>query len=99
MISNGMRLLVIASVLAFAYLCAGQEGPKAIPIGRVSQPTSGTSTDDKKEADRSSAQTWDSRYQFYPSDSLAVIFPLTPEFNQPAVTVQPDGNVTLQVRP
>ena len=52
MISNGMRLAVIATMLApFACLCAGQEGPKANPADQVGQPTNSASTVGKEEAD------------------------------------------------
>src|SRR5471032_449612 len=36
------------------------------------------------------------RYRINRSDILSLTFPLTPEFNQPKVMVQPDGYVTLQ---
>lgn len=36
------------------------------------------------------------RYRINRSDVLSIAFPLTPEFNQPKVMVQPDGYVTLQ---
>jgi polysaccharide export outer membrane protein len=36
------------------------------------------------------------RYRINSDDILALTFPLTPEFNQPKVMVQPDGYVTLQ---
>ena len=97
MISNGIRLAVIATMLApFACVCAGQDSPKANPTDQVSQSTSGISTGGKEEADHPLPQARDSRYQLHPGDSLAIIFPLTPEFNQPTVAVQPDGYVTLQ---
>ncbi|MGB9432663.1 MAG: polysaccharide biosynthesis/export family protein [Candidatus Acidiferrum sp.] len=97
MSNKGMLLAVVASMLApFACLCAGQDGPKAIPTDQVSEPTSRAPTGTKEEVDHPLAQTRDSRYQLHPGDSLAIIFPLTPEFNQPSVAVQPDGYVTLQ---
>jgi len=40
-------------------------------------------------------QQRDPRYKIAASDSFDLTFPLTPEFNQLAVTVQPDGFVTL----
>jgi polysaccharide biosynthesis/export protein len=96
-ISNGMRLAVIASMLAsFACLCLGQDGPKANPTDQVSQPTSGAPTAGKEEAGHPLAQTRDWRYQLHSGDSLTIIFPLTPEFNQLVVAVQPDGYITLQ---
>lgn len=97
MISHGMRLVIIASMLVpFACLCAGQDSPKAIPTTQIGQPTSETLTGGKDEADHPSAQTRDARYRLHPGDSLSIIFPLTPEFNQPSVAIQPDGYVSLQ---
>src|ERR1700730_15216460 len=37
-----------------------------------------------------------SRYKIGAGDSFEISFELTPEFNQPAVTVQPDGFITLR---
>ena len=97
MISNGMRLAVIAfMVTPLACLCVGQDGPKAVPTDQVSLSTSRAPTGGKEEPEHPPTQTRDPRYQLHPGDSLAIIFPLTPEFNQPTVAVQPDGFVTLQ---
>jgi polysaccharide export outer membrane protein len=96
-ISKGVLLAVVVLMLApFAYLCAGRDSAKANPSAQISQPTSGKASGGKEEADHPLPQTRDSRYQLHPGDSLAIIFPLTPEFNQPVVAVQPDGYVTLQ---
>ena len=35
------------------------------------------------------------RYKVGPDDSLAITFPLSPEFDQPTVMVQPDGYINL----
>jgi len=40
-------------------------------------------------------QSRDSRYEIRTGDSFDITFELSPEFNQTAVTVQPDGFVTL----
>jgi polysaccharide biosynthesis/export protein len=40
-------------------------------------------------------QKRDERYKVAPGDSFDIIFELSPEFNQTAVAVQPDGYVTL----
>jgi polysaccharide biosynthesis/export protein len=36
------------------------------------------------------------RYRINRDDMLSISFPITPEFNQPKVMVQPDGYITLQ---
>ena len=41
-------------------------------------------------------QTRTPRYKIAPGDSFDLNFELSPEFNQPAVTVQPDGYITLR---
>jgi len=41
-------------------------------------------------------QTHDQRYQVLPGDVFDITFDLSPEFNQAAVAVQPDGFVTLR---
>ncbi|MGA8428277.1 MAG: polysaccharide biosynthesis/export family protein [Candidatus Sulfotelmatobacter sp.] len=41
-------------------------------------------------------QTRDTRYKIAPGDSFDLNFELSPEFNQTAVAVQPDGFVTLR---
>ena len=102
MISIGMRLAVVASMLApFACFCAGQDNPQATPAYQVqvSQPANETANGVKEEADHPLPQARDSRYQLHSGELLAIIFPLTPEFNQPTVAVQPDGYVTLRARP
>ena len=97
MISKSMlTAAAFFSLAPFASLCAGQDGIKANPADQVGQPTNSASTVGREEVDHPAVQTRDSRYQLHPGDSLAIIFPLTPEFNQPAVAVQPDGYVTLQ---
>jgi polysaccharide export outer membrane protein len=47
-------------------------------------------------ADQTDLQRRNPRYQVEPDDSLALMFPLSPEFNQESVVVQPDGYITLQ---
>jgi polysaccharide export outer membrane protein len=39
-------------------------------------------------------QRRDARYRLYPSDQIAITFPLTPEFNQ-TITIEPDGYSSL----
>lgn len=47
-------------------------------------------------ADKPELRTRDERYRIAPGDSFDVNFELSPEFNQTAVAVQPDGFVTLR---
>ena len=47
-------------------------------------------------ADAPKLQARDDRYHIAPGDTFDIIFELSPEFNQTAVAVQPDGFVTLK---
>jgi protein involved in polysaccharide export with SLBB domain len=95
--SKAMLLAVLACMLApLARPCAGQENPKTSSTDQVRQPPSGAHASDKEEAEHPLPLKRDWRYQLHPGDSLSISFPFTPEFNQPAVAVQPDGYVTLQ---
>jgi polysaccharide export outer membrane protein len=47
-------------------------------------------------ADGPKLQTRDDRYHIAPGDTFDIIFELSPEFNQTAVAVQPDGFITLK---
>ena len=48
------------------------------------------------DADRPALQQRNPRYQVHADDVLAITFPLSPEFDQSTVTVQPDGYISLQ---
>jgi polysaccharide export outer membrane protein len=92
-----MLPVIVASVLLpLACVCLGQNSPKLNPANQVSQPTSSAPANGKGQVDHALAVARDWRYQLHAGDSLTIIFPLTPEFNQPTVAVQPDGYVTLQ---
>jgi len=60
--------------------------PAATPNQTASLPAGGTAP---------GFATRDPRYKIAASDSFDLTFPLSPEYNQLAVTVQPDGFVTL----
>ncbi len=79
-----MRLLVVLA--ASSVLCLGQndKAPTAAPeMAKSTTSTPGFS-------DRNP------RYRLMPGDTFDLNFDLSPEFNQPAVAVQPDGYVTLR---
>ena len=82
-----IRLLVVLA--ASCVLCLGQndKAPTAAPPAA--------------EAAKSTASTpgfndRNPRYRLMPGDTFDLNFDLSPEFNQPAVAVQPDGYVTLR---
>jgi polysaccharide export outer membrane protein len=92
---NILLAMMMCQVSALVSLCAGQE-PAKVSLTQTSQGSSVVQESNAERTKDSPAQTRDSRYQLHPGDSLSIIFPLTPEFNQQTVAIQPDGYVTLQ---
>ena len=91
-------------------VCAAQAGTQSSatavsPASSTSVPVAGatSSTSPSPSAAPASAtgasspqfQSRDPRYRITASDSFDLTFPLSPEYNQLGVTVQPDGFVTL----
>lgn len=63
----------------------------------VENPTAGISNAAQGSAAKGpQLQSRDARYEIRTGDSFDIAFELSPEFNQNAVTVQPDGFVTLR---
>jgi len=75
-----------AAVVSPADAGAPQVATSAAPTASSTMPSSGSTPQ---------LQTRDLRYRVTASDSFDLTFPLSPEYNQLAVTVQPDGFVTL----
>lgn len=78
---------LLAVLLAASSVCVGQQALSSTPKP-ADTPKSTTSSPEFK--DRSP------RYRIEPGDTFDVTFDLSPEFNQTAVAVQPDGFVTLR---
>src|SRR5579859_3292488 len=78
-------VVVVAMLLAASSAVAQQ----AVSNPPAAKPAA-TSASDPKFQSRSP------RYKIAPGDSFDVTFDLSPEFNQSAVAVQPDGFVTLR---
>lgn len=51
---------------------------------------------DQPDATQPQLERRNPRYKIQHSDILSISFPLSPEFDQPKVTVQPDGYINLQ---
>ena len=84
------QVQVLAVLLAACSFCAGQ-GNQALTATAAPAPDAAkTSTAVPGFSDRSP------RYRIEPGDTFDVTFELSPEFNQTAVAVQPDGFVTLR---
>jgi polysaccharide export outer membrane protein len=91
-------LLILSTVLWAGALWAAPlpEEPKAIASSEAPRLTGGSAqTSSSGEASPPALQRRNPRYQLCKSDVFDLDFPFTPEFNQTAVTVQPDGYVTL----
>lgn len=107
---NWISLILIAGALILAHgLCAGQTesnnlaaapSTRAASADDVNVPQVASSANANPASSKTSAsspqlQTRDPRYRITASDSFDLTFPLSPEYNQLGVTVQPDGFVTL----
>jgi polysaccharide export outer membrane protein len=91
-------LLVLSIVLWATAVCASPlpEEPKAIASGEIPRSTGGSvQTSGSGEVRPPSLQRRNPRYRLCKSDAFDLNFPFTPEFNQTAVTVQPDGYISL----
>jgi polysaccharide biosynthesis/export protein len=89
-----------ALVLGFVVLLTGapaslwgQSG--AIPGPRTSADAT-SSSPEHSNSDQPALQKRNPRYQVHADDVMALTFPLSPEFDQPNVMVQPDGYINLQ---
>ena len=79
---------LVVGLLSTPSLCAQQ----APANSATATPTSAANL----PAEDSQFQSRESRYEIRSGDSFDLTFELSPEFNQSAVTVQPDGFVTLR---
>jgi polysaccharide export outer membrane protein len=92
-------LLLILSVLVCAttfWASPPQEEQEAIASSNTARPTDeSTQSSNKGPAGHPALQRRNPRYQLCKGDVFDLDFPFTPEFNQQAVTVQPDGYISL----
>jgi polysaccharide biosynthesis/export protein len=72
-----------------------QEQPKVAPVADVATSASAAPSVDASKTDPTFNQRHP-RYKLTSGDTFDVTFELSPEFNQTAVAVQPDGFVTLR---
>jgi polysaccharide biosynthesis/export protein len=86
--------LCIASA-AFA-LCQGQSTAPNGAATEISSKSTPNATPSGSSGAPVQFEERDSRYRMQPGDSFDLSFDLSPEFNQQAVQVQPDGFVTLR---
>lgn len=82
-------ILVAGTLAALLMVCAAQTGPQSNgPVNMASASSQASNVPQFQERD--------ARYRMVAGDVFDVNFDLTPEFNQQAVNVQPDGFVTLR---
>jgi polysaccharide biosynthesis/export protein len=90
--TNSRFPIVVAGVLVgLLTMCAAQAGPQnnAAPAENATMASASSSNAPQ-------FQERDARYRMVAGDVFDIGFDLTPEFNQQAVSVQPDGFVTLR---
>jgi polysaccharide export outer membrane protein len=85
-------LLLATSLSILATAQTGVGNP--VPVSSLSGAAGSTSA--ASSATEPQLQARDQRYRIEPGDTFDVNFELSPEFNQQAVAVQPDGFVTLR---
>ncbi len=88
--------LALALLLATS-LGYGQSGtPQQAAPDATAKPATTAAPSTPPAADTPKLETRDERYRIAPGDTFDITFELSPEFNQTAVAVQPDGFVTLR---
>jgi polysaccharide biosynthesis/export protein len=91
----GTAILICSSLLACRGAAAQVQMQTSIPTGSASN-SAVERTADSKDAVRIAPAERYPRYRINRDDVMSLSFPLSPEFNQPKVMVQPDGFITLQ---
>jgi polysaccharide export outer membrane protein len=90
-----LRICIIASVLILPVSVLGQQ-PTAKIVSSVNTERAAEPTSEASDPSRPIIGQRNPRYRINRDDVLSLTFPLSPEFNQPKVMVQPDGYITLQ---
>ncbi len=85
--------LLYLTIMGAVAARAQEAAPTIPPVPQAI--TAGGGGDDAEHGQTPVLQHRKSRYQLHSSDVLELSFPFTPEFNQ-AVTIQPDGYITLR---
>jgi polysaccharide biosynthesis/export protein len=88
------KLPVFITFVLFAVVGLAQTTPAGNAI--TSTAATANSTPPEPAATKPELQTRDQRYRLVAGDVFDIEFDLSPEFNQPAVTVQPDGFIFLR---
>ena len=89
------RLCVGLMVVAGQVYCTAQAQPDLNAAARTAGTTAAPAASTPTAGSGPQFSARDSRYRIESGDSFDINFDLSPEFNQAAVTVQPDGFITL----
>jgi polysaccharide export outer membrane protein len=92
---NRSKLLGSLFLIALAALPVGLRAQQNVSAGPASTSPAQTATTGNSPGHEPALQQRYPRYKVGPDDSLAITFPLSPEFDQPTVLVQPDGYINL----
>lgn len=91
--SRQLSLLIVTLGFVFTVAVCGAQSE---PVQNAKQSYTGAMANVPKQASDSQFQERNPRYKIGAGDSFEISFELSPEFNQTAVTVQPDGFITLR---
>lgn len=88
-------LLTLVASAAAQTTAASATGPSSIPVANAVSPDT-AATSPSVPAKSTEFKSRNPRYRIEAGDTFDLLFDLSPEFNQLAVAVQPDGYVTLK---
>ncbi|HXM64752.1 MAG TPA: polysaccharide biosynthesis/export family protein [Terriglobales bacterium] len=86
---------IVLIVMVAQIVCLGQSQPSSSTTAASTAPASNETASTPSSGNNPEFHPRDSRYRIQPGDTFDINFDLSPEFNQQAVAVQPDGFVTL----
>jgi polysaccharide export outer membrane protein len=94
---NKLSLLGVAILLAGGLCAFGAQSDQVASRGGGAAPTAGADVSgaSEKETGGPQLQRRNPRYKLSTGDVFDLNFPLSPEFNQTGITVQPDGYIAL----
>jgi len=91
-----LSALVLGFVLLLTGAPASALGQSGAAPGPVAPTDATSASNEHSNSDRPALQKRNPRYQVHADDVLALTFPLSHEFDQPNVMVQPDGYINIQ---
>jgi polysaccharide export outer membrane protein len=89
-------LLASWFLVALAVAPAGLFGQQSDAVPQPSTTPTKAEVSSNTTSDQTDLQRRNPRYKVAAADTLSISFPLSPEFDQPTLMVQPDGYINLQ---